>query len=364
MARGPHTHTGAPPLALPRGALCFLVLAYLLIAGCVVLDLTSGPGTTLAPVLAALPVLAGAHSRRARGPLAAGALAIGLVFALAAANHGVPALVHVASAITVLAVTFTSTGAVVLITGRERELARVRGVAEAAQSALLRPPPPRIGPLRVAVRYVAAEAQARIGGDLYEVVPTDHGVRVLLGDVRGKGLAAVETAADVLGVFRDAARSEPDLDAVAARLDSALARSGGGSEDFVTAVLLTVPEEGDDAVLVNCGHPAPLLRRHGAVTELAPEVPAPPLGLLALTGDRYRPQTVAFHRGDLLLFCTDGVVEARDRQGRFYPLAERVREMPEQDPDDLLDRVLADLRAWSGGGLGDDAALLALRRTR
>ncbi|MFF3948590.1 PP2C family protein-serine/threonine phosphatase [Streptomyces sp. NPDC001902] len=363
MARGPHLHTAAAPLALSRGALCFLAMAYLLIAACVVLDLTSGPQTTLAPVLAALPVLAGAHSRRARGPLAAGALAIGLVFVLAAANHGVPALVHVASAITVLAVTFTSTGAVVLITGRERELARVRGVAEAAQSALLRPAPPRIGRLRVAVRYVAAEAEARIGGDLYEVVPTDHGVRVLLGDVRGKGLTAVETAADVLGVFREAARSEPDLEAVAVRLDGALSRSGG-SEDFVTAVLLTVPEDGDAAVLVNCGHPAPLLRRAGTVTELTPEPAAPPLGLLALTGDRYRPRTVPFHRGDLLLFFTDGVVEARDRRGRFYPLADRVREMPEQDPDDLLDRVLADLRSWSGGGLGDDAALLAVRRTR
>ncbi|MEU4091419.1 PP2C family protein-serine/threonine phosphatase [Streptomyces sp. NPDC026673] len=363
MARGPHRHTAAAPLALSRGALCFLAMAYLLIAGCVILDLTSGPQTTLAPVLAALPVLAGAHSRRARGPLAAGALAIGLVFALAAANHGVPALVHVASAITVLAVTFTSTGAVVLITGRERELARVRGVAEAAQSALLRPPPPRVGRLRVAVRYVAAEAEARIGGDLYEVVPTDYGVRVLLGDVRGKGLAAVETAADVLGAFRDAARTEPGLDAVAARLDGVLARRGG-AEDFVTALLLTVPETDDAAVLVDCGHPAPLLWHDGTVTEVASEAPGPPLGLLGLTAGRYRPQTVPFHRDDLLLLFTDGVVEARDRRRRFYPLTERVREMPEQDPDALLDRVLADLRSWTGGGLDDDAALLALRRTR
>ncbi|MGW3245669.1 PP2C family protein-serine/threonine phosphatase [Streptomyces sp. NPDC001070] len=363
MARGPQQHTRTPPLALSRGALCFLALAYLLIVGCVAVDLTTGPRTTLAPVLAALPVLAGARSRRARGPLAAGVIAIGLVFVLAATNHGVPALIHLTSAITVLAVTFTSTGAVVLITGRERELAQVRGVAEAAQSALLRPPPPRIGRLRVAVRYVAAEAEARIGGDLYEVVETEYGVRVLLGDVRGKGLTAVETAADVLGAFREAARTEPGLDAVAARLDGVLTRRGG-SEDFVTALLLTVPEADGAAVLVNCGHPAPLLRHDDAVSELTPEAPAPPLGLLGLTGGRYRPQTIPFLRDDLLLFFTDGVVEARDRHGRFYPLTERLPGMSEQDPDALLDRVLADLRSWTGGGLGDDAALLALRRTR
>lgn len=326
------------------------------------LDVASGPETTLAPVLAALPVPAGVRARRARVPLLAGVLAIGLVFLLAAANSGVPALVHVTSAVSVLAVTFTITGAVVLVTARERELAQVRGVAEAAQGALLRPPPPRVGGLQVAVRYVAAEAEARIGGDLYKVVETDFGVRVLLGDVRGKGLEAVKTAADVLGVFRDAARAEPGLDAVAARLDGALVRRGGG-EEFVTAVLLTAPPAADAAVLVNCGHPPPLLCHDGAVSEVTPEGYAPPLGLLALTGGRYRPQSVPYRRGDLLLFHTDGVSEARDRRGRFHPLAERVADITEQDPEALLDKVLLDLHAWTGGGLGDDAALLTVRRT-
>ncbi|MFF3564879.1 PP2C family protein-serine/threonine phosphatase [Streptomyces sp. NPDC002574] len=361
MARGP-VHQRPRPLPLPRWAWWFLTASYALIAACIAVDVVSGPETTLTPVLAALPVLAGVRARRARVPLLAGLVAIGLVFFLAAANNGVPALVHVTAAVSILAVTFTITGSVVLVTARERELARVRGVAEAAQGALLRPPPPQVGGLRVAVRYVAAEAEARIGGDLYEVVETDFGVRVLLGDVRGKGLEAVQTAADVLGVFRDAARSEPGLDAVAARLDGALVRRGGG-EEFVTAVLLTAPRSGGTAVLVNCGHPPPLLCHEGTVTEVTPQAYAAPLGLLSLTGGHYRPQSVPYGPGDLLLFYTDGVCEARDRHDRFYPLAERVAELTEQDPDALLDRVLTDLHAWTGGGLGDDAALLALRRT-
>ncbi|MDX3077118.1 PP2C family protein-serine/threonine phosphatase [Streptomyces sp. MI02-7b] len=362
MARDPAPQHPRP-LPLPRWAWWFLAASYALIAACVAVDVVSGPETTLAPVLAALPVLAGVRARRARVPLLAGVVAIGLVFFLAAANSGVPSLVHVTSAVSVLAVTFTITGAVVLVTARERELAQVRGVAEAAQGALLRPPPPRVGGLEVAVRYVAAEAEARIGGDLYEVVETDFGVRVLLGDVRGKGLKAVQTAADVLGVFRDAARSEPGLDAVAARLDGALVRRGAG-EEFVTAVLLTVPPSGHTAVLVNCGHPPPLLRHDATVTEVTPEVYAPPLGLLPLTGGHYRPQSVPYRPDDLLLLYTDGVSEARDRHDRFYPPAERVADMAEKDPDALLDRVLTDLHAWTGGGLGDDAALLALRRVR
>ncbi|MEU6345267.1 PP2C family protein-serine/threonine phosphatase [Streptomyces sp. NPDC046977] len=360
MARGPGTPRPRP-LPLPRWAWWFLLASYALIAACVAVDIISGPETTVSPVLAALPVLAGVRARRARVPLLAGVVAIGLVFLLAVVDRGVPALVHVTSGIAVLAVTFTITGAVVLVTARERELAQVRGVAEAAQGALLRPPPPRVGGLQVAVRYVAAEAEARIGGDLYEVVETGFGVRVLLGDVRGKGLDAVKTAADVLGVFRDAARAEPGLDAVATRLDGALVRRGG-AEEFVTAVLLTVPPAGDTAVLVNCGHPPPLLCRDGGVAEVAPEAYAAPLGLLPLTGGRYRTQSVPYRPGDLLLLYTDGVSEARDRRDRFYPLAERVADLTPQDPQALLDRLLIDLRTWTGGGLGDDAALLALRR--
>lgn len=71
---------------------------------------------------------------------------------------------------------------------RERVLAAVRSVAEAAQHALLTPIPETVGPFRVAVRYSAAAAEARIGGDLYALVSTPYGVRLIVGDVRGKGL--------------------------------------------------------------------------------------------------------------------------------------------------------------------------------
>ncbi|MGW2727229.1 hypothetical protein [Streptomyces sp. NPDC001494] len=55
-----------------------------------------------------------------------------------------------------------------------RELSRLRSVAEMAQRAFLRPPPRRIGPLRVAWLYLAAEDEAQIGGDLLAVARADH----------------------------------------------------------------------------------------------------------------------------------------------------------------------------------------------
>src|SRR6202044_1900871 len=69
------------------------------------------------------------------------------------------------------------------------QIANVASVAEAAQRAVLRPLPEQLGPLKLGVVYLAAAAEARVGGDLYEVTHTEnHGIRLIIGDVRGKGL--------------------------------------------------------------------------------------------------------------------------------------------------------------------------------
>ncbi len=107
----------------------------------------------------------------------------------------------------------------------------------------------RIGGLAVAARYVGARADARIGGDLYAVQDTPHGVRLIVGDVRGKGLEAVEAAVIVIGAFREAAEQETSLEAVAGRLERALQREGGRRdgldqfEGFTTAVLAEIPSK-------------------------------------------------------------------------------------------------------------------------
>lgn len=74
--------------------------------------------------------------------------------------------------------------------GLQRELRQLRRIAGAAQNVLLRPLPPRIDGLAIAAGQLSADRGATVGGDLYEVIATDHGVRVVMGDVRGHGLAS------------------------------------------------------------------------------------------------------------------------------------------------------------------------------
>jgi serine phosphatase RsbU (regulator of sigma subunit) len=235
-------------------------------------------------------------------------------------------------------------------TGR---LADVTRVAEAAQHAILSPPPDRIGPVALAARYASAAAEALVGGDLYEVVRRPGAVRLLIGDVRGKGLAAVRTATIVLGEFRAAAADLADLAAVARQLDRRV-RDYLADEDFVTALLAEIRDDGS-YTLAACGHPPALLVSAGGVTVVDSGEPTLPLGL----GADPVPVSGRLDVGDRLLLVTDGLLEARDSGGGFVDVVRLVAPLVVGGAlGPALDEVLAALREAVGMDLGDDLALL------
>ncbi|MFE9001379.1 PP2C family protein-serine/threonine phosphatase [Streptomyces sp. NPDC007875] len=329
-----------------------------IICGVALLALVTSEGLAWLPLLAVGPALAAAQC----GPY--GVIRIGLlavaVGAFLGTQGGEPVRTQAILLATPAAVALASCGASALRRRRERVLADVRSVAEAAQNALLKPVPARVGQFQVAVRYSAAAAEARVGGDLYALLPTPYGVRLIVGDVRGKGLPAVSTAALVLGVFREAAYDEPDLLDVVARIERSLSRNLA-PDDFVTAVVAGYPSDGR-MELVNCGHAPPLLVGESGVIAVEPTRPAPPLGLASLGGDLPSLQVVPFAGGDQLLLYTDGVIEARDRGREYFPLLERVPRHVCDEPSRTLASLHDELLTHVGGRLHDDAALLLLRK--
>lgn len=325
-------------------------------------DLLTGRASGFLPLLALGPAFA-SLTGGVRRTVAIGALALFLSVFLGVYDDLLGSRQSYLSLISITGVTAASILATFGRKKRERELADVRSVAEVAQRVLLRPVPRRAGHLRVAVSYTSAAAEARIGGDLYEVVTGPSGVRVIVGDVQGKGLEAVETAAVVLGVFREAAHDESDLSGVSTRLEKALNRQLSG-EEFVTAILIEAGTQGT-LTLLNYGHPAPLIvRADGEVSFAEPDQPSPPLGFASLGVEGPKPHEIFLGPDDQLLLYTDGVVEARDRAGRFYPLADRVRLLQDQDPEAALEALRQDLVAHVDGPLDDDAAMLLLRGRR
>ncbi|MFJ8142786.1 PP2C family protein-serine/threonine phosphatase [Streptomyces sp. NPDC096013] len=338
------------------------VLSWMPVAAIVVVagvDVVAGPGVGLLPLVSLGPAFSGLVGGWRRTTLI-GALALlvcvalGMYDGLFEERRGFTAMASVAG------VTGVGIAAAVTRSRREAELASVRLIAEVAQRVLLRPVPTTAGPLRAAVSYTSAVAEARIGGDLYEMVASPHGIRVIVGDVQGKGLAAVETAAVVLGAFREAAHDEVDLVGLGERLERSVSRELEG-EKFVTTVLAEIGSDGE-VVFLNYGHPAPMVvRQDGTVDFPQPPVYALPLGLGAHGTEGPQSYRVDFAPGEQLLLYTDGVTEARDADGSFYPLAEMAGLLKESDAGHALEALREDLVRHVAGPLHDDAAMLLLR---
>ena len=225
---------------------------------------------------------------------------------------------------------------------------------KASQVALLPPLPPEITGISIAARYRSATPEASVGGDLYEIIPTGHGIRVIIGDVRGKGLDAVLLARHVLSAFRRSAVAVPALERVAGEVGRAI-RPHLGEEDFVTAVLAQIAPGGEFAV-VNCGHHPPLLHHGGGLRPLTGTTAALPLGL----EDDFTAFTASWLPGDRLLLYTDGLVESRNQHGDFLPEDQITTALLVADCDQALDTLMTAVRRHTGGHGHDDMALLLL----
>lgn len=335
------------------------VLPFAVMAVVAGVDISAGSGVGFLPLISLGPAFAGLIGGWRR-TAAIGLLALVLCYSLAWHDGAFHARRGYTAMSSVLGVTVAGVAAAVMRQRREAELASVRSIAEVAQRVLLRPVPHTAGHLRAAVSYTSAVAEAHIGGDLYEVVAAPDGVRVIVGDVQGKGLDAVETAAVVLGAFREAAHDEPDLAGVGARVERSVDRALQG-EKFVTALIAEISPDGG-ALFLNYGHPPPLLvRADGSAHFPEPADYALPLGLGVHGTEGPQPFRVAFGPGDQLLLYTDGVTEARDQDGTFYPLGERHHLLRDDDPERALECLRKDLVQHTAGPLQDDAAMLLLR---
>ncbi|MFF3611481.1 PP2C family protein-serine/threonine phosphatase [Streptomyces sp. NPDC002580] len=343
----------------------------LIVTVCVV-DVLSPPHIHLGPLLVAAPAITVAFAG-ARATALMGALAVAAQV-LIGAIRGVLFTANIQAQIAALIIVSVVCVTVCVVRDRsERRLHQVRSVAEAAQSVLLQPLPTHAGPLRIAGLYMPADEEADLGGDLYAAARTvDHSTRLLIGDVRGNGLAAINNAALLLGAFRAAAHRQATLPRLAVHLDAAFRwdtsqwRSPADQdtdEDFATATLLDIPDHEPVVHLITCGHPPPLVLRGNDLTVLTAEASHLPIGLGGVFGVAgYDVQTFPFEVGDLLLLYTDGVIEARDADGFFYPFTERAPQWTKDDPDELLRRLRNDLLVHVHGRLDDDAAVVAIRR--
>ena len=182
---------------------------------------------------------------------------------------------------------------------------RERRVAQSFQQAAMVHELPRVPGIRFDAIYVAAHAEATVGGDWYDAVRLPDGRIVLsIGDVAGSGLDAAVTMASVRQSIRTAALINPEPASVLEAVDRIVRAMD--SNRFVTAFVAVLDPVTFELRYASAGHPPPFLRLpSGEITLLA--VGDLPLGLRRR--DTLPTTTLQVEPGSLLVTYTDGLIE-------------------------------------------------------
>jgi PAS domain S-box-containing protein len=224
----------------------------------------------------------------------------------------------------------------------------------------LRPPrPARVEGLESSVVFEAAGRGIEIGGDLYDLLPTEDGCWMLIGDVAGKGSEAAGVSVAVRHAVRGLTREVDEPEEVLARVNELLLE-GTGLNDFATAVLVRLRRGIDGWTLsaASAGHPPPVHVRRGGAQLLGGGTV-----LGALHDAKVQRHDAPFAHGDTLVLYTDGWLEAGSAAEHRDPLelARLTEYLAPLALEELTARLRGDAITRSGGELRDDVVLLALR---
>jgi serine phosphatase RsbU (regulator of sigma subunit) len=232
-------------------------------------------------------------------------------------------------------------------------------VAKNLQRGLRPPRPAEVAGLDVSVVFEAAGEGVEIGGDVYDVLPSEEGCWLLVGDVAGKGSTAAGISVAVRHSVRGLTR-EIDEPAEVLRRVNELLLSGESLNDFATAMLARLQRDasGWRIKLASAGHP-PAVLAAGDGTEL--------LGGGSVLGAWTEANVEQHERplgpADTLALCTDGWLEAGPVASHEGPeaFAEMTQSLSGLELDELTERLRADAVKRSSGTLRDDLVVLAVR---
>jgi len=237
-------------------------------------------------------------------------------------------------------------------------------LAGTLQKSLLPAQLPNVPGVELAALFHPADV-SKVSGDFYDVFPIREGLwGIAIGDVAGKGPSAAAATSLVRYSLRTAAlRAKSVAEALSVVNDTMLASDHFGEENdacYCTIALAFLETAGDEPwiTIARAGHVRPLvLSADGEVRESSAD--GQPLGLLGdpvLTTERF-----ALSPGDAVVFCTDGLTEARYRSTRFggFRLLGSLESSCGRGAAYIVDHI-RELMSELGSGIEDDVAILAL----
>jgi len=241
---------------------------------------------------------------------------------------------------------------------QERQLEKDLAMAREVQLRLLPQAPPEHANAELAVRFLPART---IGGDLYDFLDYGPGrTAIVLGDVSGKAAPGALFAALASGIMRSASTQHPEPAQMLALLNDALQVRKLESQ-YVTMLFTLWDDENRTLQVANSGAVQPVFCRAGQAVTVQAE--GFPLGLFPDV--TYEELSVSTQPGDVILFVSDGILDAENEQEEMYgqeKLSALLCAHRDKSAQEIADAILADVTRFQGAhDRFDDETIIVLR---
>ncbi len=208
-----------------------------------------------------------------------------------------------------------------------------------------------------------------VGGDFFDYLQTAEDkdrVGVVIGDAASKGLSAAAQALYVSGALRMGVEYQTKLNTFIGRINKLVNRTFT-TEHFISMVYAELTDASNGLVFyVNAGHSNPILLR--ARSEQAEFLKATGQILGPFPNEKYNAEYTVMNRGDVLLFYTDGIVEATNERKEMYGeqrLVRKLRELKSRSPKEICQLILEDVQLFNRlTEYSDDKTLVLIKRSR
>jgi serine phosphatase RsbU (regulator of sigma subunit) len=233
-------------------------------------------------------------------------------------------------------------------------------VARSIQQASLPKEVPELEGWQIAPYYQPAR---EVGGDFYDFFELEEGrVGVVVGDATGKGVPAALVMASARSMLRAVAQTSNSPGDVLRRVNDPLVTDIPANM-FVTCFYAILDPESGSLAYANAGHDLPYLRHRGREAE---ELRARGMPLGLMPGMSYEEKEIELEASEVVLFYSDGLVEAHDPEGEMFGFP-RLRSLFAEHAEEvsLGDSLLEELYSFVGEGWKqeDDITLLTLKRS-
>ncbi len=236
-----------------------------------------------------------------------------------------------------------------------------KNIASVLQESLLPKIIQKIDHLEVGLKFESATEAALVGGDFFDFVGiSDRKFGIVIGDVSGKGIDAATLATTVRNTIRAFAYSESSPAMVIKKVNE-IAILETPPSIFITLFYGVFDAETFEFTYTNAAHWPPIIYKSTQST--FEELKTGGLPLAMFPEAEYIDHSITLLHESIIVLYTDGVTESRTGQELFGlgGLQKAIEKYADLSPTEMAENIIKEAKAFGGGKLLDDAAVMVVK---